>query len=154
LGESEQAALKVATRDVNEHLFKTHSSIGIELIIEDTQTNPSVSLEKLKHLAAKGIKIVIGPATSAELKATQDYASTNGILLISPSSTAPSLAIRGNNVFRFVPDDTHQAQAISKLMWDDGIRAVIPFWRTDVYGNDLVKATKQSVQERGGSVAA
>ena len=64
----EVAALKIATKDINEYLFKTHSDISIELIIEDTQTNPSVSLEKLKQLAAKGIKIVIGPATSAELK--------------------------------------------------------------------------------------
>ncbi|MFL6426167.1 MAG: ABC transporter substrate-binding protein [Nitrososphaeraceae archaeon] len=60
LGESEEAALKIATRDINEYLFNTHSNIGIELVIQDTQTNPSVSLEKLKHLAAKGIKIVIG----------------------------------------------------------------------------------------------
>ncbi|HEY5630838.1 MAG TPA: penicillin-binding protein activator, partial [Nitrososphaeraceae archaeon] len=153
LGESEEVALKIAAKDINEHLFRTHSNIGIELIIEDTQTNPTVSLEKLKHLAAKGIKIVIGPATSTDLKATQDYADKNGIVLISPSATATSLAVKGNNVFRFVPDDTHQAQAISKLMWDDGIRVVVPFWRTDVYGNDLVKATKQSVEELGGTVA-
>ena len=65
LGESEGAALKIATKDINEYLFKTHSSNGIELIIEDSQSNPSVSLEKIKQLAAKGIKIVIGPATSA-----------------------------------------------------------------------------------------
>jgi ABC-type branched-subunit amino acid transport system substrate-binding protein len=152
LGESEAAALKIATRDINEYLYKSHSSFKIRLIIEDTQTNPLVSLEKTKNLAAKSIKIIIGPATSAELKATQEYANTNGILLISPSSTAPSLSIAGNNVFRFVPDDTHQAQAISKLMWDDGIRVVIPFWRTDVYGNDLVKAMKHSLQELGGRV--
>jgi branched-chain amino acid transport system substrate-binding protein len=38
-------------------------------------------------------------------------------------------------------------------MWDDGIRVVVPFWRTDVYGNDLVKAVKQSLQELGGRVA-
>jgi branched-chain amino acid transport system substrate-binding protein len=152
LGESEAAALKIATRDINEYLYKSHSSFKIRLIIEDTQTNPLVSLEKTKNLAAKGIKIIIGSATSAELKATQEYANTNGILLISPSSTAPSLSIAGNNVFRFVPDDTHQAQAISKLMRDDGIRVVIPFWRTDVYGNDLVKAMKHSLQELGGRV--
>jgi ABC-type branched-subunit amino acid transport system substrate-binding protein len=152
LGESEAAALKIATRDINEYLYKSHSSFKIRLIIEDTQTNPLVSLEKTKNLAAKSIKIIIGPATSAELKATQEYANTNGILLISPSSTAPSLSIAGNNVFRFVSDDTHQAQAISKLMWDDGIRVVIPFWRTDVYGNDLVKAMKHSLQELGGRV--
>src|SRR5919199_1174583 len=153
LGESEGAALKIATRDINEYLFKTHSNIGIKLIVEDTQSNPTVSLEKLKHLATKGIKIVIGPATSAAVQGVKDYADKNGIVLISPSSTAPSLAIAGDNLFRFVPDDSHQAQAISKLMWNDGIRVVVPFWRTDIYGNDLVKATKQSFEELGGTVA-
>ena len=74
----------------------------------------------LKQLAAKNVKIVIGPATSAELQAIRKYADENGILLISPSSTAPSVTIRGNNeynhgipgnnVFRLVPDDTHQSQ--------------------------------------------
>jgi len=153
LGESEGAALKIAIKDINEYLFKTHSSNGIELIIEDTQSNPSASLEKLKQLAAKGIKIVIGPATSAAVQGVKDYADKNGIILISPSSTAPSLAIAGDNLFRFVPDDRHQGEAIVKRMWNDGIRLVVPFWRTDIYGNDLVKATKQSVQALGGSVA-
>jgi ABC-type branched-subunit amino acid transport system substrate-binding protein len=153
LGESEGAALKIATKDINEYLFKTHSSNSIELIIEDSQSNPSVSLEKLKQLAAKGIKIVIGPATSAAVQGIKEYADKNGIILISPSSTAPSLATAGDNLFRFVPDDSHQAQAISRLMWNDGIRVVVPFWRTDIYGNDLVKATKQSIQALGGSVA-
>ncbi|MFL6381237.1 MAG: penicillin-binding protein activator [Nitrososphaeraceae archaeon] len=153
LGESEVAALKIATKDINEYLFKTHSSIGIKLVIEDTQSNPSVSLEKLKQLAAKGIKIVIGPATSAAVQGVKDYADKNGIILISPSSTAPSLAIAGDNLFRFVPDDRHQGEAIVKRMWDDGIRVVIPFWRTDVYGNDLATATKQSIQELGGRIA-
>jgi ABC-type branched-subunit amino acid transport system substrate-binding protein len=32
------------------------------------------------------------------------------------------------------------------------IRVVIPFWRTDIYGNDLVKAMKHSLQELGGRV--
>jgi branched-chain amino acid transport system substrate-binding protein len=152
LGESEGAALKIATRDINEYLLKTHSGIGIKLVVEDSQSDSSVSLEKLKQLSAKGIKIVIGPATSAAVQGVKDYADKNGIILISPSSTAPSLAIAGDNLFRFVPDDRHQGEAIAKRMWDDGIRVVVPFWRTDVYGNDLVTATKQSVQELGGRV--
>ena len=152
VGESEEAALDIAVKDINENFSKNHSSIQISVVVEDTQTNPSVSLEKLKYLVGKGIRIIIGPATSADLQATQDYANSNGVLLLSPSSTAPSLAIPGNNVFRFVPDDTHQAQAISKLMWNDGIRVVIPLWRTDVYGNDLVNAVKQNFQQLGGRV--
>ena len=77
------------------------------MIIEDSQSDPSVSLEKIKQLAAKGIKIVIGPATSAAVQGIKEYADKNGIILISPSSTAPSLATAGDNLFRFVPDDSH-----------------------------------------------
>ena len=86
-----------------------------------------------------GIRIVLGPDSSAEVEAVKAYADENGILLISPSSTAISLAIPGDNVFRFVPDDTQQAETIATLMWEDGIRAVIPIWRGDTWGDDLAR---------------
>ncbi|HYV52932.1 MAG TPA: penicillin-binding protein activator, partial [Candidatus Eisenbacteria bacterium] len=152
VGESEDAAEKIAIKDVNQYFSKNKSNIRIGLIVEDTRTDPATSLEKLHDLAAKGIRIVIGPATSAELKNLQYYADEKGILLISPSSTAPSLALAGNNVFRFVPDDTHQAQAISKEMWQDGVRVVVPMWRTDIYGNELVGAVKEEFGKLGGTV--
>jgi len=156
LGESEGAALHIAVNDVNDYFSSINSSNRVELIVEDTQTNPTVSLEKLKQLEAKNIKIVIGPATSAELQAVTDYANENGILLVSPSSTAPSMDIRGgmagNNVLRLVPDDTHQAQAVSQQMWNDGVRVIVPFWRTDVYGNGLVDATVKNFKRLGGEV--
>ncbi|HZC21625.1 MAG TPA: penicillin-binding protein activator, partial [Nitrososphaeraceae archaeon] len=158
LGESEKAALEIGVKDINDYFSKTHSKTRIELIIEDTQTDPTTSLQKLKQLQAKGIKIVIGPATSAAVQGVKDYADKNGILLISASSTAPSANIRGKdseyntNIFRLVPDDTHQAQAISQRMWKDGIRVVIPFWRTDIYGNGLVNATTKYFHQLGGKV--
>jgi branched-chain amino acid transport system substrate-binding protein len=68
LGESEDAATKIAIKDVNEYFSKSNSNTRVGLIIEDTQTNPAISLEKLKDLAAKGVRIVIGPGTSAELQ--------------------------------------------------------------------------------------
>jgi ABC-type branched-subunit amino acid transport system substrate-binding protein len=159
LGESEKAALEIGVKDINDYFSKTHSKTRIGLIIEDTQTDPTISLQKLKQLQAKGIKIVIGPATSAAVQGVKDYADKNGILLISASSTAPSANIRGKesennntNIFRLVPDDTHQAQAISQQMWKDGIRVVIPFWRTDIYGNGLVNATTKYFEQLGGKV--
>jgi branched-chain amino acid transport system substrate-binding protein len=152
LGESEDAAIKIATKDVNEYFSKSNSNTRVGLIIEDTQTNPAISLQKLQDLAAKGVRIVIGPGTSAEIQTVKDYADKNGILLVSPSSTAPSLAVPGDNIFRFVSDDTHQAQAISKKMWQDGVRLVVPMWRTDVYGNDLLNATKYNFEMLGGRV--
>jgi ABC-type branched-subunit amino acid transport system substrate-binding protein len=128
------------------------SNTRIGIIVEDTRTDPAVSLEKLQDLASKGVRIVIGPATSAELNELQYYASQKGIMLISPSSTVPSLAVVGNNVYRFVPDDTYQAQAISRLMWQEGVRAVVPMWRTDIYGNELVGAVREDFEKLGGTV--
>ncbi|HYA84446.1 MAG TPA: penicillin-binding protein activator, partial [Candidatus Bathyarchaeia archaeon] len=152
VGKSENAAIKIAVKDVNQYLSKSNSNIRIGLIVEDTGTDPAIGLEKLQDLASKDVRIVIGPATSAELNVLQYYASQKGIMLISPSSTAPSLAVVGNNVYRFIPDDTYQAQAISRLMWQEGVRVVVPMWRTDIYGNELVGTVKEDFEKLGGTV--
>jgi ABC-type branched-subunit amino acid transport system substrate-binding protein len=149
-GKSTEAALKMALSDVNANFSKSNSSLRFELVVHDTESDPRVSLEKLRLLAKEGIRIVIGPATSAELKVTKDFADKNDIILFSPSSTAPSLALEGDNVFRLVSDDSHQAKAISKMMWDQGIRVVIPFWRNDVYGSELMRAVRANFQAMGG----
>jgi branched-chain amino acid transport system substrate-binding protein len=152
LGESEEAGLKIAVKDVNEYFKQAGTNLGVGLVIEDTHTDPLLGIEKLKDMASKGIRFVIGPSTSAELEAMKDYANKNGIILISPSSTAPFLAIPGDNIFRLVPDDTHQAEAITTQMWKDGISAIIPMWRADIYGNRLVNSMKEDFRMLGGSV--
>ena len=67
LGESEQAALQIAINDINNYFSENHSKTRFGLVIED---DPQISLEKLKHLSDKGIKMVIGPSTSAEVDGT------------------------------------------------------------------------------------
>ena len=152
LGESSEAALKLAVEDINEYLSRVGSETRVRLIVKDTKTDPAVALEKLQSLTGKGIKVVIGPQSSAEVETVKAYADENGILLVSPSSVAPSLAIPGDNVFRLCPDATHQAEAIARLMWEDGVRVVIPIWRGDVWGDDLAKATKGCFEELGGTM--
>jgi len=152
LGESGDAALEIAVKDINEYLSSIGGKASARLIVEDTETDPAVALEKLKGLAQEGVRVVIGPQSSAEAEAVKAYADENGILLVSQSSTASSLAIPGDNVFRFCPDDTLQAEAIARLMWEDGVKAVIPIWRDDVWGVSLSTATKHSFEELGGNV--
>jgi branched-chain amino acid transport system substrate-binding protein len=82
----------------------------------------------------------------------REYANQHDIILISPSSTSPALSIANDNLFRFVPDDKNQAEFISNKMWDDGIRVVIPIWRSDTFGNELVKEMKRNFEKKGGLV--
>ena len=149
-GKSTETALVKAFEDVNAYFSDTNSSIRFDLVIQDTESDPATSLEKLKLLAKNNIRIVIGPATSADVEAIKDYADKNDIILISHSSTAPSLAIEGDNIFRFVPDDMDQAKAIAREMWSQGIRMVIPFWRDDIYGHELMQAVRANFQKLGG----
>jgi ABC-type branched-subunit amino acid transport system substrate-binding protein len=151
-GESAEASLTLAVDDVNDQLANSGSSSRVRLVIEDTKTDPNVAREKLMDIASKGVRIVIGPSTSAAVAAVKEYADENGILIVSSSSTAPSLAIPNDNVFRFVPDDTHQAEALAKQMWDEGTRVVIPIWRTDVFGNNLQSLLKEKFEKLGGKV--
>jgi branched-chain amino acid transport system substrate-binding protein len=151
-GESGEASLQLAVEDVNNQFARSGLPTRVSLIIEDTKTDPAVALEKLKDLASKGIRVVIGPSTSGAVEAVKEYADENGILIVSSSSTAPSLAIPNDNVLRFIPDDTHQAEALAKQMWDDGTRVVIPIWRTDVFGNNLQSLLKEKFEKLGGKV--
>jgi len=151
-GESTQAALELAVSDINGYLSNIDAETRVRLIIEDTGTDPVVALEKLKSLVKNGVKIVIGPDSSGEVEAVKAYADEENILIISHASTAPSLAISGDNIFRFVPDDTHQAEAVATLMWQDGIRAIIAMYRGDVWGDDLFQAAKDNFEKLGGTV--
>jgi ABC-type branched-subunit amino acid transport system substrate-binding protein len=149
-GKSTEAALDRALNDVNAYFSDTNSSIRYDLVVHDTESDPITSLEKLMLLAKDDIRIVVGPATSAELEAVKEYADKKDIIIVSHSSTAPSLAIEGDNIFRFVPNDLQQAQAISRVMWDQGIRMVIPFWRDDIFGHELMQAVRANFEKMGG----
>jgi len=80
------------------------------------------------------------------------YINDNDMLMLNAYSTAPSLAIAGDNVFRLVTDDTKQSKAISKYLNFDGITAVIVLWRNDNYGQGLYNAFKTDFEASGGTV--
>lgn len=151
-GLSASAALDLAAGDINRYLVQQNAGFTIVLQKADTQTDPAVALQRAKGLAAAGIKIAVGPQTSGEAQSILDWANSNGFIMMSHSSTAPSAAIAGDNLFRMTTDDTHQADAITFAFWFDQIKAIVPIWRDDVYGNELVSAVKNNFQSVQGVV--
>jgi ABC-type branched-subunit amino acid transport system substrate-binding protein len=152
VGKSIKIAVEKAEEDVNNYFEIKNYSKRVRLLVENSKTDPVETIHALRRLADSDVKIVIGPATSAALMSVKDYALQHNIVLISPSSTSPALSISDDNIFRFVPDDKYQAEFISKKMWNDGIRVVIPIWRGNTFGNELVKAMKGNFERKGGFV--
>src|SRR5205823_13764073 len=118
----------------------------------DTQLDPAKALAALKDLEQRGVHIVIGPQSSAEVAIIKPYADAHNILIISQGSTASSLAIANDNIFRFCPNDTREADAIVALLWNDGIRVIVPLWRNDAGNNGLHDSVQIRFQALGGTV--
>ncbi|RJP22794.1 MAG: amino acid ABC transporter substrate-binding protein [Candidatus Omnitrophota bacterium] len=140
-GQSARQILEMAKDDVNSLLASNNSGLRIRLQIEDTATDPAQTLTRLQALKSSlDSPFVIGPFDSASLETVRSYANENQIILISPSSTAPSLAIPDDNLFRFILGDVYQAEAMTALWQAEGIQAVAPIVRNDLYGNELLAA--------------
>jgi branched-chain amino acid transport system substrate-binding protein len=148
-GESANAAIDIALRDLNQFLVTTDKSLEAELLIRDTGSHPDTALQKLKDLHAAGIKYIIGPYTSANAEAVLSYANENGIVLLSPSSVATTLAIPGDNLYRLIPSDRSQAEAIAALFLHDSVRTVIPIVRNDVWGVGLLSDANNILSAKG-----
>lgn len=132
--------IEYAEQEINSYLQSQGRNWRIHFVIEDTAVDPKTHLEKLMALHATGVKIFIGGISSAELSEALSYCNSKGILIISPSSTSPALALP-DMALRYVPPDHAQGVAIARILWERGARWLIVMWRRDTWGDGLADAT-------------
>jgi len=142
LGVASKAAMEIAIEDVNAYVAEGNSGLRFTASIKDTKLEPTTALNEITAFKQAGVEVVIGPQSSAEVAAIKAYADANGLLVASQSSTAGSLAIPNDNIFRFTPSDTLEAVALVGLMKADGVATIIPFWRNDAGNIGLQVATR------------
>lgn len=154
LGRASRVTLRAAAADANQRLANSGMPNRVRLEIVDVRGDPARARRELRRLAAEGVRLVIGPQASSEVRAVRTAADSLGVVVISQGSTAHSLAIAGDNVFRFVPDDIREGEALVALLEKDGINAIVPVWRNDTGNAGLVTSVRRQFQKAGGSVAA
>jgi branched-chain amino acid transport system substrate-binding protein len=154
LGQTSEAALQLAADDLNAQLSAQGSPTRVSLRIQDTGLDPARALERLTALAGQGVRIFIGPQSSSEVAALKPFADSAGVIVLSQGSTAGSLSIPDDNVFRLVPDDGEEGVATVKLLLGDGIRTVVPLWRQDAGNQGLHDAVERLFTAAGGTVTA
>lgn len=153
LGRNTVAALQIAAADL-QNIHPQYNPVQFRFLVRDTQHDPSRALDAIRDLNARGVKIIIGPQTSSEVAMIKPFADANNILVISQGSTASSLAIPGDNILRFCPNDRREAEALVALLQHDGIRAIVPLWRNDAGNNGLHDSVKTRFQALGGRVTS
>ena len=152
VGESSAAALQLAVQDIN--LYYKNNGIDAELMIssQDTETDTAVALQKISMLKENGMQLIVGPFTSSNVSNVKNYADNNDLLVVSPASVSSSLAIVGDNVFRLLPNDLTQGEAMAAYLNYDDIEILLPIIRNDTWGNELLTATTQFFSSENGEV--
>src|SRR6185369_11894622 len=138
----------------NAELTALHVTYRVQTVIADTKLTPDGALDGIQLLAAAGATIVVGPQSSAEAAAILPYANEHNIIVISQASTASSLAIANDNLFRLAPNDRLEGAAIAALMRADGVDVVVPVWRNDAGNTGLKESTSQLFTAAGGNATA
>lgn len=154
LGQTSQAAMEIAAADVNDYLRGIGSDLRVEIDVADTRLDPDLAAAALRDFADRGVRVVVGPQSSAEVRAVKPIADRQGVLVISQGSTAHSLAVPGDNVVRLCPDDEQEGPAIAALMVAEGRTAIIGVSRDDDGNLGLQASAGASFAARGGAVLA
>lgn len=150
LGESSKAALLTAEDDINRYYREIGSPTRVRVVIHDTGSDPATALALAEQVHASGRRFVIGYLSSAELSAMKNYTDANGMIAISSGSTAPALAIPDDSIYRMISDDSAQGQFMAIYLDSEHIRAIVPLWRGDIWGDSLSNLTLAAFSARDG----
>ncbi len=131
---------RIIEPDINEYMKKLPRQsppLRFDFLVEDAQGSQELHQQKVEQFHAMGVDLIIGGFWSSQAYYSLDYVNANDMLLLSPSSTYPDLAIRGDNFFRLCPDDTIQSRILAKMISSRGIENIIVIQRDDTWGNGL-----------------
>ena len=144
IGEGMANGAKLAAREINKEGI---SGRNVTLIIEDTGTNPAKAAEAAKKLIeVDNVQVIIGGVASSETLAVAPMADKSKVVLISPSSTAPSVTDAGEYVFRVIGSDNLQGDAIAQLAMAKNFTKPVVLFENNDYGVGLEKVFKEKFE--------
>ncbi|RCH56036.1 hypothetical protein DJ568_04620 [Mucilaginibacter hurinus] len=154
LGLASKAALEVAQQDINTYLDGKNAGFRIQPLVADSKLDTTVAKRLFMEAVNGRYSFLIGPQSSAELAAIKPLVDKAQVVVISQSSTAGSLAIAGDAIFRFCPSDKVEGAAMAKTINEDGIKGVVTVARDDAGNKGLQSSTGAEFTKLGGEVEA
>jgi branched-chain amino acid transport system substrate-binding protein len=148
-GENSGEVSKLAAAEINDWLEAEGKSWRLRLVVEDTQTEPTVGLQKMQSWFGEGVRFFSGPQASGVARECLAFANSNQILFVSQSSTSPALAISDDWLFRFCTSDDIQGPAVATIAQAAGVKHLIFSWRGDTWGDGLQGASAEKAKTMG-----
>jgi branched-chain amino acid transport system substrate-binding protein len=138
--------------DVNAYAAELGYDVEFEYLVDDATGQAAVHLEKVQGFKAMDVNIFIGGGWSSMASAALSYCNDNDMLMFSPSSTSPLLALADDNLYRMCPDDTIQSPAIAAMLESRGIEYIVIIHRGDPWADGIYNFLVPDFEARGGTV--
>ena len=153
-GESIESGIRLALSDARE---RGELPTGFEVLWADTGSDPSRAVAEFRTMAEeRGVKLVIGGATSAEAMALIPELDDIEVVCLSPSASAPGLAQQSRLFFRIYPSDELEGHTAANFLFERlGKQDVMLFTGDTEYTRGIKPEFLKQYQENlGGTVVA
>jgi branched-chain amino acid transport system substrate-binding protein len=123
----------------------------IEVLKGDDVSDPKQGVSVANKFVGDGVKFVVGHFNSGVTIPASDVYAENGLLVITPAATNPSLTEKGKwNVFRTCGRDDQQGEVAGKYLADNakGKKVAVVHDKT-TYGKGLADETKKAMNALG-----
>ena len=136
----------------------------VEIVSEDTGTNPAQAVDRARKLVnTDGVIAIVGAlASSSTVAAAESVAIPSEVIMISPASTSPLVAMlpdTNDYIYRTVSSDALQGVVGAQLARGEIIDGVsydtaAILYVNNPYGQGLAEAFAAAFEARGGTVVA
>jgi ABC-type branched-subunit amino acid transport system substrate-binding protein len=140
---------QIVEPEINEYIAKLPRNrftpaTQVEFIIESAAWDPDVNLEIVKQFHEDGVNLLIGGLYTYLASSSLDYVNSHDMIMISPGSTGTELSLAGDNLFRLVPDDVGQVNAIAATLNSKGVDNLVIIQSDDNRSSALAQALASS----------
>ena len=159
-GPAGQKAGELAAAQIDAAIKKTGVEQTVELVTEDGASDDQGGVQAARKLIADGATCISGDyASTATVSVARSVAVPEGVMLISPASTADALSdLDDDGLFaRTAPPDGLQGKALADRMDKElgGLqgKTINIGARNDLYGTGFADSLEAELEERGAKVA-
>ena len=136
-----------------EEINKAGGILGEKVVLKaaDDAGEPKQGVSVANQFVGENIRFVVGPVTSGVAIPASDVLAENGILMVTPTATAPDLTARGlTNVLRTCGRDDQQADVAAVYVLENlKDKKVAVLHDKGAYGKGLADAFKAKVNAGG-----
>lgn len=128
----------------------------VELSGGDEANDTAAAAEAATRLLGDGVDAIVGAAATGMTLAIIDQVTGDGVVQCSPSNTGPLFTDYddGGYYFRTAPTDALQGPILAETIAGDGHTQVALIAQSTEYGEGLLDATRDALEEQGADVVA